>query len=108
MLAQGKLDQAFGDLSRAIADDPVRTPASRADARAARGQLVEAIKDFTSALQLAPVNARVYALRRPYGLKLGQLKPALDDVIRTLMLDASNWEAYNLLAQIKTALGRVR
>src|SRR5215813_12449246 len=78
MLAQGKLDQAFGDLSRAIADDPVRTPASRADARAARGQLVEAIKDFTSALQLAPVNARVYALRSSYRLKLGQLEPALD------------------------------
>ncbi|HLG42472.1 MAG TPA: HEAT repeat domain-containing protein [Planctomycetota bacterium] len=105
-LRSGSTEEALADVGRALAADPRHAEAVNTKGRilAALGRLDEAIAEYGRAIELKP--AAAYYRNRSLSRKAkGDLDGALDDLERTIRVDARSADAYNDRGTIREQKG---
>ncbi|MDP6100245.1 MAG: nitroreductase family protein [Dehalococcoidia bacterium] len=104
----GRLDEALGHFSAAIAADPGSASAyrDRGSVYYTKGDQKAAAQDYTRAMELQPQDSGVYYFRGLAHQAMGRLNEAVEDFTRSAALNSSQWGAYYARALVYMAQGQ--
>jgi tetratricopeptide (TPR) repeat protein len=106
---RGDAEGAFAEWASVVEAYPDRCAEAfelRGICRIARGELEEALDDFTRAIELAPLSARAYSLRGQVCFELGRVEEALANLRRALQIDPDSAEALRGMARCLAESGQ--